>query len=61
MPFLLVKSTVRRSESLNLISLIAIGLHLKGQKDIAKTFDHMIDLGKNLEKSFDMKLLDESY
>ena len=43
------------------ISLIAIGLHLKGQKDIAKTFDHMIDLGKNLEKSFDMKLLDESF
>ncbi len=43
------------------ISLIAIGLHLKGQKDVAKTFDQMIDLGKNLERSFDMKLLDESF
>ena len=43
------------------ISLIAIALHLKGQKDIAKTFDQMIDLGKNLERSFDMKLLDESF
>ena len=43
------------------ISLIAIALHLKGQKDVAKTFDQMIDLGKNLERSFDMKLLDESF
>ena len=43
------------------ISLIAIGLHLKGQKDVAKTFEQMIDLGKNLERSFDMKLLDESF
>jgi len=43
------------------ISLIAIGLHLKGQKDVVKTFDQMIDLGKNLERSFDMKLLDESF
>ena len=43
------------------ISLIAIALHLKGQKDVAKTFDQMIELGKNLERSFDMKLLDESF
>ena len=43
------------------ISLIAIGLHLKGQKDVAKTFEQMIDIGKNLERSFDMKLLDESF
>ena len=43
------------------ISLIAIGLHLKGQKDVAKTLDKMISLGKNLERSFDMKLLDESF
>ena len=43
------------------ISLIAVALHLKGQKDVAKTFDQMIDLGKNLERSFDMKLLDESF
>ena len=43
------------------ISLIAIGLHLKGQKDVGKTFNQMIDLGKNLERSFDMKLLDESF
>ena len=45
----------------NDISLIAIGLHLKGQKDVAKTLNQMIDLGKNLEESFDMKLLDESF
>jgi len=43
------------------ISLLAIGLHLKRQKDVAKTLEQMIDLGKNLERSFEMKLLDESF
>ncbi len=43
------------------ISLLAIGLHLKRQKDVAKTLELMIDLGKNLERSFEMKLLDESF
>ena len=43
------------------ISLLAIGLHLKGQKDVEKTFDLMINLGKNLEHSFDMKLLDDNF
>jgi ZipA, C-terminal FtsZ-binding domain. len=43
------------------ISLITINLHLKNQKNIPKTFDQMINLRKNLKKSFNIKLLDKNF
>ena len=43
------------------ISLVTIVLHLKGQKNVLKTFEQMLDLARNLSTSFDMKLLDDQF
>ena len=44
-----------------LISLMAIVLHLKGQRNVIKTFDQMLSIGRKLSESFDMKLLDDNF
>ena len=43
------------------ISLVTIVLHLKGQKNVLKTFEQMLNLARNLSTSFDMKLLDDQF
>ena len=48
-------------EENELISLMAIVLHLKGQRNVIKTFDQMLSIGRKLSESFDMKLLDDNF
>ena len=48
-------------EESELISLMAIVLHLKGQRNVIKTFDQMLSIGRKLSESFDMKLLDDNF
>ena len=48
-------------EENELISLMAIVLHLKGQRNVIKTFDQMLLIGRKLSESFDMKLLDDNF
>jgi len=43
------------------ISLMAIVLHLKGQRNVTKTFDQMLSIGRKISESFDMKLLDDNF
>ena len=43
------------------ISLVTIVLHLKGQKNVLKTFEQMLNLARNLSTSFGMKLLDDQF
>jgi FtsZ-interacting cell division protein ZipA len=43
------------------ISLMAIVLHLKGQRNVTKTFDQMLLIGRKISESFDMKLLDDNF
>ena len=45
----------------DLISLMALVLHLKGQRNVTKTFDQMLLIGKKVSESFDMKLLDDNF
>ena len=45
----------------NLISLMTIVLHLKGQRNVTKTFDQMLLIGRKISESFDMKLLDDNF
>ena len=40
---------------------MAIVLHLKGQRNVIKTFDQMLSIGRKLSESFDMKLLDDNF
>ena len=48
-------------EENELISLMAIVLHLKGQRNVTKTFDQMLSIGRKISESFDMKLLDDNF
>ena len=48
-------------EENELISLMAIVLHLKGQRNVIKTFDQMLLIGRKLSETFDMKLLDDNF
>ena len=41
------------------ISLITIVLHLKGQRNVTKTFDQMLSIGRKISEAFEMKLLDD--
>ena len=45
----------------DLISLMTIVLHLKGQRNATKTFDQMLSIGRKIAQSFDMKLLDDNF
>ena len=45
----------------NLITLMTIVLHLKGQRNVTKTFDQMLLIGRKISESFDMKLLDDNF
>ena len=45
----------------NHISLMTIVLHLKGQRNVTKTFDQMLLIGRKISESFDMKLLDDNF
>ena len=47
-------------EENELISLMAIVLH-QGQRNVIKTFDQMLSIGRKLSESFDMKLLDDNF
>ena len=40
---------------------MAIVLHLKGQRNVIKTFDQMLLIGRKLSETFDMKLLDDNF
>ena len=43
------------------ISLMTIVLHLKGQRNVTKTFDQMLSIGRKISESFEMKLLDDNF
>ena len=43
------------------ISLMTIVLHLKGQRNVTKTFDQMLSIGRKLSEAFEMKLLDDDF
>ena len=45
----------------DLISLMTIVLHLKGQRNATKTFDQMLSIGRKIAQSFEMKLLDDNF
>jgi len=48
-------------DELKNISLISVVLHLKGQRNVTKTFDEMLKLGRKISEAFDMKLMDDSF
>ena len=43
------------------IKVITIALHLKGQRNVEKTFNNMLELGKSIADAWDMKLCDENF
>ena len=43
------------------ISLMTIVLHLKGQRNVTKTFDQMLSIGRKIAEAFEMKLLDDDF
>ena len=50
----------RSSENMA-ISLMTIVLHLKGQRNVTKTFDQMLSIGRKIAEAFEMKLLDDDF
>ena len=43
------------------VKVITIALHLKGQRNVEKTFNKMLELGRSIADAWDMKLCDESF
>ena len=43
------------------VKVITIALHLKGQRNVEKTFNKMLELGRSISDAWDMKLCDESF
>jgi FtsZ-interacting cell division protein ZipA len=48
-------------DELKTISLLTLVLHLKGQRNVTKTFDEMLKLGRKISEAFDMQLLDDDF
>ena len=47
-------------DGLETVSFLTVVLHLKGQRNVMKTFDEMLKVSRKVAEAFEMKLLDDN-